>query len=64
VDFGADEERSYVVTHVLNQLGAGDEYAGIAEKAHQWLDQSEHLQRTAEAELLRRKNDAAEGVAA
>lgn len=64
VDFGADEERSYVVTHVLNQLGAGDEHAGIAEKVHQWLVQSEHLQHTAEAELQRRKNGAVEGVAA
>ena len=56
VDFGQDEDRSYVVTHLLNQLGAGDEHAAIAERVHQWITQSEELQHMAEAELQRRKN--------
>ena len=63
IDFGPDEKRSYVVTHVLNQLGAGDQHAAIAEKIHQWLTQSEQLQRMAETELERRKNGTPESIA-
>jgi len=64
VDFGADEQRSYIVTHLLNQLEAGDEHAGIAERVHQVITHDEHLQELAEAELERRKNGMGEGVAA
>jgi hypothetical protein len=64
IDFGQDEGKSYVVTHLLRQLGAGDEHANIAEKIHELLTQSETLQHMAEAELQRRKSGTPERAAA
>lgn len=54
IDFSSAEGKSYVVTHLLNQLGAGDEHASMAEQIHQRLSQTQEMQRLAQEELLKR----------
>ncbi|HTV26955.1 MAG TPA: hypothetical protein VMF32_04160 [Xanthobacteraceae bacterium] len=63
-DLSNVEGRSYVALHLLNQLGAGDPHASLAEKIHQWLGQSERMWCMAEEELRQRKGGGTDKIAA
>jgi hypothetical protein len=63
IDFSSAEGKSYVVTHLLNQLGAGDEHASSAERLRQLLTQNQEMQRLAQEELIKRGGGSEPAVA-